>query len=93
MKTTAQSASVTISNARGLHARASAKFSTMAQSFAARVTVHGENMSVDGASILDLLLLGAGPGTALRIEAEGDDAAAAVAALSRLVADQFGEQD
>ncbi len=84
-------ATVEIINERGLHARASAKFVKLAGAFAAEVTVTRDDQTVDALSIMGLMMLAAGPGATIRITAEGEDADAAVAALSRLVATRFEE--
>lgn len=85
------SRTVCICNARGLHARAAARFVKTAESFDCRVQVDGGGTVVDGHSIMGLLLLAAGPGTALTLIAEGNDAEAALEALTRLVDDGFDE--
>jgi phosphocarrier protein len=82
---------VPITNKKGLHARASAKFVNMATSFDAEVTVTHDGASVSGSSILDLMMLAAGIGESIDISATGPDAEAAVAKLSGLVHDKFGE--
>ena len=82
---------VPITNKRGLHARASAKFVTMASSFDAEVTVSHDGSSVTGTSIMGLMMLAAGLGETITISATGPDAEAAVAKLSGLVLDKFGE--
>lgn len=82
---------VTICNERGLHARASAAFSRLAQTFSAMITVFRSGMSADGVSIIELLSLGAGIGCDIEIEANGEDAEDALAALVALVEDRFGE--
>ncbi|MDX6751114.1 HPr family phosphocarrier protein [Geminicoccaceae bacterium 1502E] len=82
---------VTIVNRRGLHARAAAKFVKQAEHFAARVSVTKDDMTVTGTSILGLMMLAAGTGTVLRLEAEGGDAEAALAALADLVRRGFDE--
>ena len=82
---------VIVRNIKGLHARASAKFVKCAESFNAKITVTREGQSVGGTSIMGLMMLGASIGTTLRLEAEGADAPAAVAALTALVDDLFGE--
>ena len=87
-----QKATVTISNKLGLHARASAKFVKCAEAFAAQVRVTRDGQTVGGTSIMGLMMLAAGPGTTILIEAEGPDAAEAIAALTALVADGFGEE-
>ncbi len=83
---------VPITNKKGLHARASAKFVNMATSFDAEVTVTHDGASVSGSSILDLMMLAAGIGESIDISATGPEAEAAVAKLSGLVFDKFGEE-
>ena len=86
------SVTVDICNARGLHARASAKFVKLASGFQSEVTVTREGVTVDARSIMGLLMLGAGQGSTLELTAEGPDAAEAVAALSDLVGCRFEEE-
>jgi phosphocarrier protein HPr len=86
-------AEVTIRNRKGLHARASAKFVKCAEKYDAEVRVTRDGQSVGGTSIMGLMMLAAGPGTTILIEAEGPDAPEAVAALSELVLDGFGEEE
>lgn len=83
---------VPITNKRGLHARASAKFVTMASGFDAEVTVSHDGSSVTGTSIMGLMMLAAGIGDTIEISAAGPEAEAAVAKLSGLVLDKFGEE-
>jgi len=85
------SRTVLITNKRGLHARASAKFVTMASGLAARVEVEREGSSVVGTSIMGLMMLGAAMGDTVTISASGDGAEQAVAALAELVESKFGE--
>ncbi len=82
---------VEICNERGLHARASAKFVKLASSFEAEIKVTREGQTVDARSIMGLLMLGAGPGCTIDIEAEGPDGEQAVQALTELVAGRFDE--
>ena len=82
---------VEIVNKKGLHARASAKFVTMASGFDAEVTVTHDGASVTGTSIMGLMMLAAAMGEVIEISATGPDAEAAVAKLSGLVRDKFGE--
>jgi phosphocarrier protein len=82
---------VTVGNARGLHARAAALFAKTAQGFDAAVLVRKAEIEVDGTSIMDLLMLVAGPGCELHIEARGPEAEAAVDALRALVEAHFHE--
>lgn len=84
---------VTIVNRRGLHARASAKFVKCADGFDAEVRVSKDGQTVGGTSIMGLMTLSAAPGSAIDLEAEGPEAAAALDALSKLVAEGFGETD
>lgn len=83
---------VLITNRRGLHARASAKFVTLAATLAAKVDVAKDGSgSVVGTSIMGLMMLGAAMGDRITISADGDGAEAAVAALVDLVETKFGE--
>ena len=84
---------ITIVNKKGLHARASAKFVQMAERFDAAIIVRRGGETVGGTSIMGLMMLAAGPGTVITIEAIGKEAAAAVDALAGLVAGGFGEED
>ena len=82
---------VQIRNRLGLHARAAARFVHAANAFRSRVIVSRGGRTMDGKSILGILLLAASEGTWLEVAAEGDDEAAAVEALVGLVASGFGE--
>jgi len=84
---------VEIVNKRGLHARASAKFVKLAGTFDAEVRVTKDGQTVDARSIMGLMMLAAGPGCCIDIEAEGAEAEAAVAALQELVAGKFEEDE
>jgi len=87
------SRSVEIVNIRGLHARASAKFVKLASTFDAEVRVSKDGQTVDARSIMGLMMLAAGPGCCIEIEAEGAEAGEAVAALEQLVASKFDEDE
>jgi len=82
---------VTIRNKRGLHARAAARFVKLAWQFDAEVTVRKNGTTVSGRSIMGLMMLAAGPGTAIDLAATGREADRAVAALADLVAGGFDE--
>lgn len=82
-----------ICNKKGLHARASAKFVQTVEKFDAEVKVKRGHEVVGGTSIMGLMMLAAAPGCVLHIEAEGSDAAAALAALVGLVEEGFEEED
>ena len=84
---------IEIVNKKGLHARASAKFVQTAEQFDAAITVTRGHESVGGTSIMGLMMLAAGPGITITIQATGREAAAAVDALCKLVASRFGEED
>ena len=76
---------LTIVNKRGLHARAAARFVQTAERFEAEITVTKDSTTVGGTSIMGLMMLAAGPGSVIRVSAEGTDAEAALAALAELV--------
>ncbi len=82
---------VLIRNKRGLHARASAKFVKCAESFEADIQVTRDGQTVGGTSIMGLMMLAAGPGSTILIEASGAEGAKALEALVALVTSGFGE--
>ncbi|OQW79732.1 MAG: HPr family phosphocarrier protein [Proteobacteria bacterium ST_bin14] len=82
---------VTITNRRGLHARASAKFVTLASAQPVEVAVVKDGSPVTGTSIMGLMMLGAAMGDHITISAEGEGAQATVDALAELVEAKFGE--
>ena len=84
---------VTLKNKRGLHARASAKFCTLASSFNADIRVIREGITVSACSIMGLLTLAAGYGDAITISANGEAAKPAIAALVELIESRFGEEE
>ena len=86
------SAEVTICNRKGLHARASVKFVKCAESFDATIKVMRDGQSVGGTSIMGLMMLAAGPGAVIMLEAEGPEAPEAIEALVALVESGFGEE-
>ena len=79
-------------NRRGLHARASAKFVTLAAQQSAEVEVEKDGNRVCGTSIMGLMMLGAAMGDSITISAEGEDAEEAVTELAELVESKFGEE-
>lgn len=84
---------VKIINVRGLHARATAEFVKLADSFSCEIFVSNpDNLKVSGKSIMGLLMLGAPLGTSLVIEADGEGAEKAVQSLAALVDNKFGEE-
>jgi phosphocarrier protein len=82
---------VTVVNALGLHARAAARFVKVASRFRSQIRVSRGQQTMDGKSILGLLLLAAARGSQLTITADGPDDAEAVAALAALVERGFEE--
>ena len=83
---------VTIANKRGLHARAAAKFATLAERFNASVDVYRDGQTVSARSIMGLMMLGAGMGATIELRAQGGwDAREALEALAGLVEAGFDE--
>lgn len=80
-----------IVNAKGLHARASARFVEVVERFDARAEVTRDGMTVSGDSIMGLLMLAASRGTTIEVRCTGAEAEALLDALTALVADKFGE--
>jgi len=85
------SRTVRITNRRGLHARASAKFVTLASGQPVELRVGKDGSEVTGTSIMGLMMLGAAMGDSITISATGEGADAAVTALCGLVENKFGE--
>jgi phosphocarrier protein len=83
---------VTIRNRLGLHARAAARFVHTANRFRSRITLTARGKTMDGKSILGILLLAASQGSRLEVGADGSDEAEAVEALAALVEGGFGEE-
>jgi phosphocarrier protein len=81
----------TIINKLGLHARAAAKFVTTASDYQADITVSREGRTVNGKSIMGVMMLAAAKGTEIRVNAVGDDAQAALDAIGQLINNYFGE--
>jgi phosphocarrier protein len=84
-------ATVRISNKLGLHARASAKLTKLAGAFVCDVHMSRNGRRINAKSIMGVMMLAAGPGTDVEIEAEGIDEVQAVEALTALINDRFGE--
>jgi len=82
---------LTITNERGLHARASAKFVEIVEAHDAQAQVTRDGMTVSGDSIMGLLMLAAAKGTTIDLSTSGTQAEALAAALTELVQDRFGE--
>jgi len=84
-------AEVEIVNRLGLHARASAKLTQVASSFSCEVWLSRNGRRVNAKSIMGVMMLAAGQGAMIVIDAEGEDAESALAALQKLIADKFDE--
>lgn len=80
-----------IQNRKGLHARAAAAFVKVAESFDATIEVERIGQTVSGCSIMGLMMLAAAKGTTIKVTADGNQAEAAIKAVSKLVNDKFGE--
>jgi len=82
---------VPIVNKLGLHARASAKLTQTASGFRSQVWIARNGRRVNAKSIMGVMMLAAGMGSSVELEAEGEDEQAAIDALEKLIADKFGE--
>ncbi len=87
------SATLDIVNKLGLHARAASKLVSTSKAFGAKLTLTFNDRSVDAKSIMGVMTLGAPFGSVVNVDAEGDDAEAAVKALTELFAERFGEAE
>ena len=84
---------MTIVNKLGLHARAAAKLVTMASGYASDIDIARNEQSVNGKSIMGVMMLAASKGTELVIRTNGDDEQEAADCLENLVAEKFGEKE
>ncbi|OGT67798.1 MAG: phosphocarrier protein HPr [Gammaproteobacteria bacterium RIFCSPHIGHO2_12_FULL_45_9] len=84
---------VQLTNKLGLHARASMHLMDLACRFGSDIWIHYENKRADAKNILDVMVLGATLGSTLILEADGEDAEAALEALLTLINDRFGESE
>lgn len=84
---------IIIQNKLGLHARAAAKFVNLASAFKSTIELTRGNRTVNGKSIMGVMMLAAGHGTNLIVSADGGDEAEALSALETLVKEKFGEQE
>ena len=88
-----QKTNITITNKLGLHARASAKLTKLAGSFACDVFMSRNGRRVNAKSIMGVMMLAAGMGTEIEIETDGADEAKAMQALVDLINERFGEAE
>ena len=82
-----------IVNKLGLHARAAAKFVTLASQYASDIHVTRDSQQVNGKSIMGVMMLAAGKGSRIVITADGQDEAEALDRLGKLVEERFGEDE
>ncbi len=85
------SITLTIINQLGLHARAAAKLTQTAEQFSSTISVSKDNIQINAKSIMQVMMLAASKGSEITIQAEGDDADAALAALAELINNYFDE--
>jgi phosphocarrier protein HPr len=88
-----QNKTVTIINKLGLHARAAARFVTLASSFASDIRVARNGQEVNGKSIMGVMMLAASRGSDITLIASGEDEHQAIAGLSELIEQRFGEAE
>lgn len=83
---------ITIVNKLGLHARAAAKFVSLASGFESEIQLSRNGKTVNGKSIMGVMMLAAGCGSTVEISATGNDEVVAINELEALIADRFGEE-
>ena len=88
-----QQREIEIVNKLGLHARASDKLTQLAAKYQCDVSLARNGRKINAKSIMGVMMLAAGKGSRIVIEAEGEDADTALAAILRLIADRFGEEE
>jgi len=88
-----QQLEVEIVNKLGLHARASAKLTQLAGSFKCEVWLSRNGRRVNAKSIMGVMMLAAAKGSSITVETNGVDEAEAMQALTKLIADRFGESE
>ena len=80
-----------ITNEKGLHARASARFVEVVERFESEVTVEKDGLEASGCSIMGLLMLAASKGTKIKVTSNGKDSEELTLALDKLINSKFGE--
>ncbi|HUX08138.1 MAG TPA: HPr family phosphocarrier protein [Acidobacteriota bacterium] len=83
---------IEINNERGLHARAASKFVHLASEFTSTVKLRKDGVTVDGKSILGILLLQASKGCRIHLTVDGEDEEEAFDRLSKMISGRFGEK-
>jgi phosphocarrier protein len=84
---------ITIINKLGLHARAAAKLVTCASEYSSEIQLSNSDQTVNGKSIMGVMLLAAAQGTVLLLTATGEDEKVAMQALEELIQNRFGEEE
>ncbi len=84
---------ITITNKLGMHARAAAKFVSLASNFVSDITLAKDGQSINGKSIMGIMMLAAAKGVELELYVDGDDEDVAIDALTKLILDSFGEEE
>ena len=82
-----------IENKLGLHARAAAQIVKSASAYSSKITLSKDGLEVDGKSIMGIMMLAAAKGSAVMLQATGEDEAKAVEGMERLFKDKFGEKE
>lgn len=82
-----------IKNRLGLHARAAAKFVNLSSKYDSEIFIEKDGQSVNGKSIMGILILAAACGSTVKVTAKGDDSAKAVEAIGKLIDEGFGEDE
>lgn len=85
--------SITITNNLGLHARASSKFVTTATKYLSEIEVTSQNKTVNGKSIMGVMMLAAKKGTSLKLKIKGEDEQQMLAEIESLIENKFGEDE
>lgn len=88
-----QQKQLTIVNKLGLHARAAAKFVTLASSFSSEIDLSRDNQTINGKSIMGVMMLAASKGTELMLTTNGVDEDEAISRIEELVLNKFGEEE
>jgi phosphocarrier protein HPr len=86
-----QKKEVKVTNKLGLHARASAKLTQLAGTFKSQLFISRNGRRVNAKSIMGVMMLAAGIGSTVELEADGEDEATALESIEKLFADKFGE--
>lgn len=84
---------VIINNKLGLHARAAAKLVHLASRYGSEILLLKNDQTVNGKSIMGVMMLAAGKGTEIELSVEGEDEANAIEAIERLITERFGEAE